>query len=291
MQSARVQQQPLIGIARLAHNAPALQHKNLAVYSQLPTYKLLNRCDSTRVPFDWTINPYRGCEYGCVYCYARYTHHFMELHEPADFETRIFAKQWNPAEFRADLRRTDPRESIGIGTATDPYQPAERRYGLTRSILSILAEERPGRRRIWINTKSDLVVRDLDLLAQMTAAGHQLMVSVTVTTTDAALARKLEPFAPRPDLRLRAVAQLRRAGIAAGVGFAPVMPLLNDRRPQMESLAEAAVAASKVAPPLVSALQLAALHNAISLSQSSGIKGTSSGLIWDSVSHHLWVPR
>ena len=161
----------LIGIARLAHEAPELEHKRLAVYAQLPAYKLLNRCTSERVPFDWTINPYRGCEYGCVYCYARYTHEFMELRRPEEFETRIFAKQWNPAGFRADLRRTDPRESIGIGTATDPYQPAERRYGLTRSILATLAEENPGRRRIWINTKSDLVTRDIDLLKAMTIEG------------------------------------------------------------------------------------------------------------------------
>ena len=230
----------LIGIARLAQAAPELQRKNFAVYSQLATFKLLNRCDSDRVPFDWTINPYRGCEFGCVYCYARYTHEFMELRDPAEFETRIFAKQWNPAQFREDLRRTDPRESIGIGTATDPYQPAERRYGLMRSILTTLTEERPGRRRIWITTKSDLVTRDIDLLSTLVDRGHRVMVSVTVTTTDTGLARQLEPMAPRPDLRLRAVSELARAGIATGVGYAPILPLINDRRPQMEALARAA---------------------------------------------------
>ncbi len=229
----------LIGIARLAEAAPELQRKNFATYSQLPSYKLLNRCDSDRVPFDWTINPYRGCEFGCVYCYARYTHGFMELREPSDFETRIFAKQWNPIQFRADLRRTDPRESIGIGTATDPYQPAERRYELMRSILGTLTEEWPGRRRIWINTKSDLVARDIDLLRVLVERGHQVMVSVTVTTLDAVLARKLEPLAPRPALRLRAVSELARAGLATGVGYAPILPLINDRRPQMEALAQA----------------------------------------------------
>ena len=230
----------LIGIARLAHSAPELKRKNFATYSQLPSFKLLNRCDSDRVPFDWTINPYRGCEFGCVYCYARYTHQYMELRDPLEFETRIFAKQWDPAAFRADLRRTDPRESIAIGTATDPYQPAERRYGLTRSILGTMAEERPGRRRIWITTKSDLVTRDLDLLQALKERGNIVTVNMTVTTTDTDLARKLEPLAPRPDLRLRAVGELARAGIAVGISYAPILPLINDRRPQMESLAQAA---------------------------------------------------
>jgi hypothetical protein len=96
-------QDKLIGIARLAQAAPELQRKHFATYSQLSTFKLLNRCDSKRVPFDWTINPYRGCEFGCVYCYARYTHEFMELRDPVEFENKIFAKQWNPAGFRADV--------------------------------------------------------------------------------------------------------------------------------------------------------------------------------------------
>lgn len=233
----------LVGIARLAHAAPELQRKHFATYSQLPTFKLLNRCDSNRVPFDWTINPYRGCEFGCVYCYARYTHEFMEMRDPMEFETRIFAKQWNPVQFREDLRRADPRESIAIGTATDPYQPAERKYGLTRSILGIIAEERPGRRRIWITTKSDLASRDVDLLAKILENGTRITVNMTITTVDTELARKLEPRAPRPDLRLRAVSELTRAGIATGVSFAPIIPLINDRRPQMEALAHAAAQA------------------------------------------------
>jgi DNA repair photolyase len=230
----------LIGIARLAHDAPELQRKHFATYSQLPSYKLLNRCDSERVPFDWTINPYRGCEFGCVYCYARYTHEFMELRDPLEFETRIFAKQWNPAQFRADLRRADPRESIAIGTATDPYQPAERKYGLTRSILGVIAEEQPGRRRVWITTKSDLVSRDIDILSAILKAGTLITVNMTITTVDTDLARKLEPRAPRPDLRLKAISELSRAGIATGVSYAPIIPLINDRRPQMEALAQAA---------------------------------------------------
>jgi DNA repair photolyase len=233
----------LIGIARLAHAAPELQRKNFATYSQLPSFKLLNRCDSARVPFDWTINPYRGCEFGCVYCYARYTHEFMELRDPMEFETRIFAKQWNPAAFREDLRRIDPRESVAIGTATDPYQPAERRYGLTRSILEVLAEAARGQRRIWITTKSDLVSRDIDLLTQLGRQGNLVTVNITVTTIDTELARKLEPRAPRPDLRLRAVSELARAGIPVGISCAPILPLINDRRPQMEALARAAAAA------------------------------------------------
>jgi DNA repair photolyase len=167
----------------------------------------------------------------------------MELRDPAEFENKIFAKQWNPADFRADLRRADPRESIAIGTATDPYQPAERKYGLTRSILGTIAEERPGRRRIWITTKSDLVSRDIDLLTKLRDLGNLITVNMTVTTVDTTLARKLEPRAPRPDLRLNAVHELAQAGISVGISASPIIPLINDRRPQLEALAQAASAA------------------------------------------------
>lgn len=232
---------PLIGIARLAHAAPELQRKNFATYLQLPSFRMLNRVDSERLPFQWTINPYRGCEIGCVYCYARYTHEFMELREASDFETRIFAKQWNPDVFRSELRRIDPSEAIAIGTATDPYQPAERKFRLTRAILETIASGFRGR-RIGITTKSDLVTRDMDLLVEI-GRHNDVTVNLTITTTDAALARKLEPRAPRPDLRLRAMAELAAAGVAVGVSCAPVLPLINDRVPQLDTLAGAARAA------------------------------------------------
>ena len=230
----------LKGIARLAQLAPILQQKRVVSYAQLPAYDLLNRCSSRRMPFDWTINPYRGCEIGCKYCYARYTHEFMELRDPLEFETKIFAKQWNPAVFRERLRKADPRDSIALGTATDPYQAAERRYGVTRSILEVFAGM-PGR-RLAITTKSDLVLRDVDLLAAI-GRHSELSVNLTITTLDEELARKLEPRAVRPELRLETLRTLSRAGVRCGVLCCPIMPLLNDAERQLDELAGAARAA------------------------------------------------
>lgn len=225
------------GIARLAQLAPILDQKRVVSYAQLPAYELLNRCSSNRMPFDWTINPYRGCEIGCNYCYARYTHEFMELRDPLEFETRIFAKQWNPVTFRERLRKVDPRDSIALGTATDPYQPAERRYGVTRSILEVFAGM-PGR-RLAITTKSDLVLRDVDLLAEI-GRHSELSVNLTITTLDAELARKLEPRAVRPELRMEALRTLTAAGVRCGVLCCPIMPLINDKEKQLDDLAGAA---------------------------------------------------
>jgi DNA repair photolyase len=231
---------PLKGIARLAQLAPVLEQKRVVSYSQLPAYELLNRCSSERMPFDWTINPYRGCEIGCKYCYARYTHEFMEMRDPLEFETRIFAKQWNPAVFRERLRKTDPRDSIALGTATDPYQAAERRYGLTRSILEVFATM-PGR-RLAITTKSDLVLRDVELLAAI-GRHSELSVNMTITTLDADLARKMEPRTARPELRIEALCALASAGVRCGVLCCPIMPLINDKEKQLDELAGAARAA------------------------------------------------
>jgi DNA repair photolyase len=192
------------------------------------------------MPFEWTINPYRGCEFACKYCYARYTHEYMEFHSPEDFERRIFAKQFDRAAFAQKLRRIAPEDRIAIGTATDPYQPAERTYAITHSILEIMASLRG--REVSLVTKSDLVRRDADLLARI-ARRNKLYVSLTVTTIDAELARKLEPGAPRPDLRLEAVAALRAAGVPAGVLCCPVMPLINDTQEQLNALASAAAQA------------------------------------------------
>src|SRR5689334_24420817 len=125
----------------MAAEAPCLEPKRRVEYFELGARSYLARCDSPRVPFRWTINPYRGCEFGCKYCYARYTHEFMELRQPEDFEQKIFAKHFHAPWFRAELARIVPGAHIAIGTATDPYQPAERRYRITRQILEILAEE------------------------------------------------------------------------------------------------------------------------------------------------------
>lgn len=192
------------------------------------------------MPFEWMINPYRGCEFGCKYCYARYTHEFMELRDPEEFETRIFAKHFHPAAFRSELARIKPSEHIAIGTATDPYQPAERRFELTRRVLEILAGERG--RRLSITTKSDLPARDAELLGRI-ARTNVLHVSFSVTTMDADLARLIEPRAPRPDLRIAALAELRRHGVAAGVFASPILPLINDSEASLRAVGEAAAAA------------------------------------------------
>jgi len=133
------QEKKLIGIARMAAEAPCLEPKKRVEYFELGARSYLARCDSTRVPFRWTINPYRGCEFGCKYCYARYTHEFMEMRDPEQFERKIYAKAFDAVRFRDELRALPLGEAIGLGTATDPYQPAERRYGVTRKMLEVFA--------------------------------------------------------------------------------------------------------------------------------------------------------
>jgi DNA repair photolyase len=230
----------LVGIARLAAESPLLEAKQRVEYFHLPSRSFLTRCDSPRLPFRWTINPYRGCEFGCRYCYARYAHEFMELREPADFERKIFAKQFNEAAFREELRRVPQGESIALGTATDPYQPAERRFLVTRAVLRVFAGT--AGYRLGITTKSNLIARDIDLLKEI-ARRHYLTVHVTVTTVDRELARLLEPLAPRPDLRLAAVRTLSGAGLRAIVFCAPILPLINDAEASLDALAQAAARA------------------------------------------------
>jgi DNA repair photolyase len=230
----------LVGIARLASQSKLLTEKRRIVYRTLPTRRWLNRCQSERVPFHWTINPYRGCEYGCKYCYARFTHEFMELHDSAAFETEIYAKDWNPLSFRDELKSARPGQIIGIGTATDPYQPVERRMKLTRQVIKeLLAVEGLT---IFFTTKSNLVTRDKDLLKRLSER-NEVGVTVTVTTMDSSLARLTEPYAPRPDLRMRAVVELAQAGVRVGVIANPVLPLITDSAENLEAVALAAKAA------------------------------------------------
>ncbi len=227
----------LIGIARLAHDARPIEAKARVEYRELASRSLLNRCSGGNVPFDWTVNPYRGCEYGCKYCYARYTHEFMELRDPADFERLIFAKQFNAAAFARELRQVKTGEWIAIGTVTDPYQPAERRFGRTRKALEVFA--RRSGFKLSLTTKSDLVARDAALLSEI-ARRNSLRVTLTVTTMDAGLARALEPLAPRPDLRMAAVRALSAAGVEVSVFASPAMPGINDARQDLEAVARAA---------------------------------------------------
>lgn len=230
----------LIGIARLAAESPQLEAKRRVEYFDLPARSYITRCDSPRVPFNWTINPYRGCEFGCKYCYARYAHEFMELRDPQDFERKIYVKHFDEHVFREDLKRIPLGESIALGTATDPYQPAERRYLITRAMLGVFAST--AGYRLGITTKSDLIPRDIDLLREV-ARRHYLSIHMTITTVDRGLARLIEPLAPRPDLRLAAVRKLTAAGLRAIVFCAPIMPLINDSDPSLDALAQAAARA------------------------------------------------
>jgi DNA repair photolyase len=228
----------LIGIARLASEGESLREGHNVEYFTLPNKSLLNRCVSNRqMPFTWTINPYRGCEFGCRYCYARYTHEFMEMRDGMEFEQKIYVKQHAAGLLRRELRRVKPDEAIALGTATDPYQPAERRYEVTRGILEEFARHRGF--ELGIVTKSNLIVGDLELLKEV-AKANRISVHITVTTLDVDLARILEPSAPRPDLRLDAVRTLAQAGIRVGVSCSPVVPGITDSAKDLESLISAA---------------------------------------------------
>ena len=230
--------QKLVGIARIAAEGESLREGHNVEYFTLGTRSLLNRVVSQRnLPFAWAINPYRGCEFACKYCYARYTHEFMELRDGVDFERKIFVKQHAAELLRQELRRVKPGEGIAIGTATDPYQPAERRFEVTLAILEELA--RHSGLEVGIVTKSNMVVRDVEILRRV-AENNQLYVNLTVTTVNTELARILEPRAPRPDLRLEAVRQLNLAGVDAGVICAPVLPEITDRPRDLEALVKAA---------------------------------------------------
>lgn len=199
---------------------------------------IISRNRSPDIPFDQSINPYRGCEHGCIYCYARPTHAYMDLSPGIDFESRLFVKE-NAAEL---LQREIEQPGyvcspIALGANTDPYQPLERERLITRGIIEVLAEYRHP---CTIVTKSRLVQRDIDLLAPMAELGL-CQVAVSVTTLDADLARRMEPRASAPASRLETVARLAAAGIPTAVLFAPVIPALNDM--EMEGVLEAAAAA------------------------------------------------
>ena len=231
----------LVGIARLASEGESLREGHNVEYFTLPAKSLLNRCVSRRnLPFDWSINPYRGCEFACKYCYARYTHEFMEMRDGLEFEQKIYVKQHAAGLLRHELRRVKPQECIALGTATDPYQPAERRYEITRSILEEFAEHRGY--ELGIVTKSNLVVRDIDVLKKV-AKHNRLSVHITVTTLDVELARILEPRAPRPDLRMEAVRALSQAGLRVGVSCCPVIPGITDSPQNIEAVVQAAAQA------------------------------------------------
>ena len=222
---------------------------------------VLNGTDVTKMGF-WSINPYVGCAFGCAYCYARYAHRYViersvtahpeqrllrEAFETLPpwlaFERQIFVKENAPDVLRRTLRHGSDKhlnllkgEGIGIGTATDPYQPAERRFRITRGILEVFAEHEGL--SLWIITKSPLVTRDIDLLRRI-QRHNEISVHISLITLDRDLARRIEPRAPTPDARLRALARLRETGITAGINVMPVLPGITDRPDQLEPLIKA----------------------------------------------------
>ncbi|CAN0095066.1 unnamed protein product, partial [Discosporangium mesarthrocarpum] len=186
---------------------------------------VIARNDSPDIGFDRSINPYRGCEHGCVYCFARPSHAFLGLSAGLDFETKLFAKPDAAALLRRELAKPGyVPKTIAMGTNTDPYQPVEREMKITRQIIEVLAEHRHP---VSIVTKSALVTRDIDILAPMAEQGLA-SVALSITTCDAKLARAMEPRASSPAKRLDAIRQLSRAGIPTGVMVAPVIPGLTD---------------------------------------------------------------
>jgi DNA repair photolyase len=261
-------QQPT-GIARLAAAAEHCDDGHLVEFKALQVRSILNRSVSKRqLWMAWSINPYRGCEFGCRYCYARYTHEFMapkvpasaggelgaspistnttaptsavDLRDPETFERLIFLKQNAAWLLEQELRKIDPSEEIALGTATDPYQPIERRARITRSLLEVFA--RKSGYRLGIVTKSRLIERDADLLAEI-ARHNTLVVHITITTANTDLARILEPRAPRPDLRFQAVRRLRQAGIRTGILCSPLLPGITDSEEALDGMARRAAEA------------------------------------------------
>ena len=240
------------GLAALAEAAKDAAERHEIVFKLLTVRSILNKTVSKRrLSLAYSINPYRGCEFGCRYCYARYTHTFFSpknaeaeagaFSDPSLFERLVFLKENAAWLLEQELRRIDPAEEIAIGTATDPYQPVERTALITQSLLRVFAR-RKGH-RIGIVTKSDLIARDIGLLTEI-AKHNTLVVHVTVTTPDARLARLLEPRAPRPDLRLAAVEQLRASGINTGVLCSPLLPGITDSEEQIDTMARLVHAAN-----------------------------------------------
>ncbi len=218
---------------------PIVDMRRGAEFQELKARSFMNRLTGAAMPFGWTINPFRGCEFGCRYCYARPTHEYLGHADPEEFEHRIYVKRGEAGDrLVPDLKRArDSGQEIAIGAATDPYQPAESRFEITRGVLEAIARV-PGL-RLGITTKSTLITRDLELL-QRIARDSDLWVNFSVISLDADLLRLIEPRAPRPDLRLSALRSVARAGIRARVFIMPVLPLINDGEAGLRALLAAA---------------------------------------------------
>ncbi|HET7293393.1 MAG TPA: radical SAM protein [Vicinamibacteria bacterium] len=219
----------------------AFRRRGEVAYRVLETRSLLGRCTSERMPFEWTANPYRGCAMGCRYCYATYTHEFLGLTDPDAFHTAVWVKRGGDAETQRRLRAAIRRgERVALGTATDPYQPGEAQEGVTRRFLELCARERGL--RLGLITKGALVLRDVDLLRRIHQRGR-LSISVSLISTDAALLRRLEPWAPPPLVRLEVLRRLAEAGLDAGLAILPILPGLTDDEATLDALLARAGAA------------------------------------------------
>ena len=208
---------------------------------------IISRNDSPDIPFNLSINPYRGCEHGCIYCYARPTHAYINLSAGLDFETKLYFKANAADALARELSRPSYRpEPINLGSSTDPYQPIERELRITRGVLEVLAKYRHP---VTIVTKSHLVLRDLDLLQDM-ARQNLCYVMISVTTLDENLKRGLEPRTPSPAARLRAIGALAAAKVPVGVLAAPMIPVVNDH--ELEKILEAAAAAGAASAGFIS---------------------------------------
>jgi DNA repair photolyase len=211
-----------------------LREKGGVTYRELRARSLLNKCDVPRMPFTWTVNPYRGCAIGCRYCYATYTHEFMGIATPEDFHSLVYVKVGAEDETARRLANVvRKRERIALGTATDPYQPGEKDARVTRRFLELVARHRGV--RLGITTKGALVLRDLDLLRRINERSD-LSVHVSLISCRADLLRRIEPWAPPPDVRMEMMRRLTEAGIETWLGLAPVLPALTDAEEDLDRL-------------------------------------------------------
>ena len=198
---------------------------------------LLNKVDYPRFPFKWTMNPYRGCRHACTYCYARPTHEFWGMDSGKDFETRVFAKVNAPEVLRKELKRSSwRRETIAIGTASDPYEPAEAEYKITRRLLKVLKD---FHNPVTITTKGVLIRRDVDILAELSQVAD-VHVNFSIGSVNEKVWRTMEPGTPRPEARLEVMQYLVESGVSAGVNMAPLLPGISDDEANIQAVAEAA---------------------------------------------------
>jgi DNA repair photolyase len=210
-------------------------------YHELRARSLVGRCSSPNVPFDWTVNPFRGCAMGCRYCYAAYTHDYLGRDGASDFHSVVYVKAGGEEETARRLAAAARHgELVALGTATDPYQPGEAATRATRRFLEAAAKMR--RLRLTVTTKGALVLRDLDLLLRIHERST-LSVSLSLISPDAGLLRQIEPWAPPPHVRLEVLRRLAGAGLDAGLALAPILPGLTDGEADIDSLLEQAAAA------------------------------------------------